>query len=148
MGIAFSHINKPKQSFYDVNSVNLDQKFTVHGGCEWKFSKDFTLYPSLVYFQQGRLRETNLGALLKVLTNNASFHAVYVGGWLRFKDAGIFEIRADYNNWNLGISYDINYSDLRVASNGRGGLELSVIYILKKYKPFKSSGYKKCPVYM
>ena len=33
------------------------------------------------------------------------------------------------------LPYDINTSDLRPASNGRGGLEFSVVYILSKVHP-------------
>ncbi|MBI5219520.1 MAG: PorP/SprF family type IX secretion system membrane protein [Bacteroidia bacterium] len=147
-GISFNHINKPKQSFWDVNSVQLDQKFTIHGGVEWKFTRDLTLFPSAVYQRQGRLQELDLGALLKMNIDNVSFHAIYFGGWMRAQDAGIVEFRFDYRSFNFGISYDINYSKLNVASQGKGGIELSIIYIFKKYREVKLPYYKKCPVYM
>lgn len=147
-GYALNHINKPQQSFQDISSVELDRKFTLHGGADCKITRDLTLYPAIVYQQQGLLHELNLGALIKMNVDNVSFHAIYFGGWMRSKDAGILEFRFDYKSFNCGISYDINYSKLNVVSKGRGGLEFSLIYIYKKYREVRLPYYKKCPVYM
>ncbi len=49
---------------------------------------------------------------------------------MRAKDAGFVVGGIKYDAWNVGVSYDINTSNLRPASNGRGGFEFSVIYIL------------------
>lgn len=147
-GYTLNHINKPQRSFQDISSVELDRRFSFHGGVDWKFTRDLTLYPSIVYQQQGNLHELNLGALLRMNIDNVAFHAIYFGGWMRSKDAGIIEFRFDYKSFNCGISYDINYSKLNVISKGRGGLELSLIYIYKKYREVRLPYYKKCPVYM
>jgi len=32
----------------------------------------------------------------------------------------------------FGLTYDVNTSNLKTASNSRGGIELSLIYIFKK----------------
>jgi hypothetical protein len=53
----------------------------------------------------------------------------------------------DYANFTLGISYDINTSGLKPASNSQGGLEISLSYIIKTFKPLKP-GKKICPVYL
>ncbi len=148
IGFALNHINKPTQSFWNIDKSELDRKFTIHGGLDWKLTKDLTLYPNFIYQQQVSMHELDLGALLKMNIDNVSFHAVYAGGWIRSKDAGIFEVRVDYRNVNFGISYDLNYSKLNTISKGRGGLELSLIYIYKKYKNTHLPYYKKCPVYM
>jgi hypothetical protein len=63
----------------------------------------------------------------------------------RTGDALIPVIGLDYNEWNLGISYDVNTSDLKRASNSRGGYEIALTYIITKVKPI---GIKPpCPVY-
>jgi type IX secretion system PorP/SprF family membrane protein len=147
-GFALAHINQPKQSFSDINNIDLYRKYTVHGGMEWKFTRDLTLFPGIVYQKQGVLQETNLGAMLKMNIDNISFHAIYFGGWMRAKDAGIIEMRFDYRMFNVGVSYDINYSKLNVVSKGRGGIELSVIYIYKKQRQLRLPYYQRCPVYM
>ena len=38
------------------------------------------------------------------------------------------------DNLTTNISYDINISDLDIASNNRGGFEFSVIFLWKKEK--------------
>ena len=48
---------------------------------------------------------------------------------------------------NVGVSYDINTSKLTAATNGRGGFEISVIYIFKKIVPFVAKS-RVCPIYM
>nr|HMT30619.1 type IX secretion system membrane protein PorP/SprF [Bacteroidia bacterium] len=60
-------------------------------------------------------------------------------------DAFIASAGVEYNNLSVGASYDFNTSDLNTASNGKGGYELSLIYIIRKVKPL---GIKPpCPLY-
>jgi hypothetical protein len=63
----------------------------------------------------------------------------------RFGDAWIMYLEANYQQWNLGLSYDINTSDFQTATNGRGGLELSLQYLLIQAKP--PSEFKACPIF-
>jgi hypothetical protein len=35
-------------------------------------------------------------------------------------------------NFDIGVSYDVNISELEVASNYQGGFELSVFYTVKE----------------
>jgi len=53
----------------------------------------------------------------------------------------------DYGNFHFGVSYDLNLSSLKVASNKRGGFEFSLIYIFEKYRP-TIKRYKACPNYI
>lgn len=147
-GLVLNHINKPTQSFWNIDKSELDRRFTFHGGLSWKLNKDLVLLPGFSYQKQVTMHEFNMGGLLKMNIDNISLHAIYAGGWMRSKDAGIIEVRFDYRSFNFGISYDINYSKLNTISKGRGGLELSLIYIYKKYKDALMPYYKKCPVYM
>ena len=41
-----------------------------------------------------------------------------------------FEI--GYNNWNVGLNYDFNTSGFDIATENKGGLELSVRYLIRK----------------
>jgi type IX secretion system PorP/SprF family membrane protein len=54
--------------------------------------------------------------------------AIYVGSFLRWGDAIIPVVRIDINHLSIGVSYDVNTSKLNVASNWRGGLELTASY--------------------
>ena len=90
-----------------------------------------------------------IGTFGKVILNNdeANYRAVYVGSWLRTKDAGCFVVAMDYGNINVGLSYDLNYSELKQASNKRGGFELSFRYIIKE-KVLGRVKYSVCPSFI
>jgi len=53
---------------------------------------------------------------------------VHFGGYLRWKDAFIPVVKIDYDPFSLGFSYDANISQLKAASQSRGGFELSLTY--------------------
>ena len=81
---------------------------------------------------QGSFNETIGGALYSYKLGGLPDEAVYVlhaGAFLRWKDALIPVIKLDMHSLSVALSYDINVSQLKTASQGRGGIELSVAYI-------------------
>ena len=56
-------------------------------------------------------------------------YTVHFGAFLRLQDAIIPVLKLDRRPVSIAISYDINISPLKTASQGRGGFELSVSYI-------------------
>lgn len=52
----------------------------------------------------------------------------YIGSFMRWGDALVPVVKMGFNHFSVGISYDINISKLKVVSNWRGGLELSLVY--------------------
>lgn len=54
--------------------------------------------------------------------------ALYFGSFLRWGDAVIPVVKLDFNHISVGVSYDVNVSKLNVASNWRGGLEITASY--------------------
>jgi hypothetical protein len=51
---------------------------------------------------------------------------LYAGIWYRNEDAIVPYCGVEIESWKVGLSYDINTSDLNAATQGRGGLELSL----------------------
>ena len=136
-GLAVFHLNNPSQSYYDRYGEKLFTKIFLHGGTEFLFENTNTaLLPSFLLVKQGPFYEINTGAMIKFIlgidskyTGLRSSSAFYLGGFYRFRDAISLVSRFDFkSNWSMGISYDINVSPLRVASSGRGGMEVSVGY--------------------
>ncbi|MBI4646404.1 MAG: PorP/SprF family type IX secretion system membrane protein [Bacteroidia bacterium] len=125
-GFAYTHINKPQKSFFSDNLVELDRKFNFYGSTRINTKKNISFLPGFLIMNQGRYKEIDLGGLIRFRLSNPAFRALYAGGWIRLKDAGIIKLGLAYKNYNIGISYDINTSDLKIASNGYGGLEISV----------------------
>ena len=141
-GIALFHLNKPKQSFLGANE-KMNAKLAFHGGAVIKVKEDvIAVLPQVLFLKQGPQIEGNLGALVKYRLREGSIYtgeidetAVYLGGWYRFSDAFILNARFDYMNFALGLSYDVNISNINVATASKGGFEVSLMYI----QPFPAS---------
>jgi len=147
-GIAFHHLNKPQQSFFNQTAVDLDRKFDFHAAANFTINEKTSLLPTVFWFRQGKFNELNIGGLAQRKLNSLAFRSVYLGGWLRWRDAGIICFAFDYQNFRVGISYDINVSSLKVASAGRGGLELSIRYIFNNPDKMLIPGKHICPPYI
>jgi hypothetical protein len=55
--------------------------------------------------------------------------SLYIGSWMRFNDAIIPYLGLEFDDFRLGITYDYNTSSLKTASQNKGGIEISLIYI-------------------
>jgi len=137
-GGAFSHLNRANQSFEDAN-IPLYSKFTFHAGGEFMAAPKFGLVPGIVTFLQGPSFQVNAGTSLKFLLGNSRrYHQAFqFGVWARvanklqsakLMDALILSTRFDYEQFNIGFSYDVNTSSLNAASNGNGAFEFSMVY--------------------
>lgn len=138
-GIAYSHLNQPNISFNNGFIDPLEGKITAHLGGEFEIKNDLHLVPGAVMFRQGEAFELNLGSSAKFITQKAKDfeQSFQFGAWVRFAnhfeksfttDAVIVSSRFDFNRYGVGLSYDLNISSLRPASNGNGAFELSLIY--------------------
>jgi hypothetical protein len=80
---------------------------------------------------QSKSSETTLGAAVSAALNEDEVNAsnVYGGAWIRLGDAIIPYIGLEFSGIRIGASYDINISSLKAASQSRGGMEISLIYI-------------------
>lgn len=148
-GVSAFHLNRPKQSFFNNDEIKLDVKTVVSGIAEIPVSAKLDVLPSFMYERQGKFHETLFGLFGKYYLKpvNGQETAVSLGAFLRAKDAFILAANMDYRNFNVGLSYDVNTSRLREATNRRGGFEISVIYIFKKLVPFVAKK-RVCPIYM
>jgi type IX secretion system PorP/SprF family membrane protein len=136
-GVSVFHINKPSQSHYDLYGDYLPTKFIFHAGGEFLLENTNTaLLPQVLFMKQGPFMQITAGGLVKYIlgmdskyTGYRTSSAVYFGAYYRFQDAIAFVTRYDFKqNWSAGFSYDVNVSKLRVASSGRGGMEISLAY--------------------
>ncbi len=150
IGLSRFHLNKPTLgSFNNSNAEKLEAKNSLHGGIRFRLFGRTDLIPSVLYSNQKKYSEVLFGTNLRFgFEPNLGFsNAFYLGAHWRNKDAFVALVGLEYNNLNIGVSYDVNTSSLKPASNNRGGFELSLIYIIKKVKPL--NGIKlPCPTYL
>ncbi len=148
VGIAGYHLNQPKQSFLSDTEDVLPMKIVaqVAGTFDVAESK-LALVPSLFYAKQRSFNETTAGMLVKIKMGKAATKysgffkqgAVYFGGHYRFNDAIIPQVRLEFSDYMIGVSYDYNTSTLSSVTGGNGGLEISIKYVNRPKALHRSS---------
>ena len=130
LGASMYHINRPKVSFKDKNWY-LAGRVTIHAGGSFPINDQFTIHSSVIEQLQNKASETTLGAAIAANLNQDPEKptSVYIGSWMRLNDAVIPYVGLEFGGMRIGASYDLNISNLKAASNSRGGMEVSLIYI-------------------
>jgi type IX secretion system PorP/SprF family membrane protein len=130
-GISMYHITRPKQQFTGTFFL-LNPRTTFHGGGYFPVGNTGTIHLSALYSMQAGASETVFGGAYEVPFGEGDKPtSIYFGTWLRMNDALIPYVGLEFNDFRLGATYDVNTSSLKAASNSRGGIEMSLIYIKK-----------------
>jgi hypothetical protein len=132
IGASYQHLNRPKNSFYLNPAIGLYPKYVYSAGVKLVLDDQNTLTLHQDVFMQNAYREIIGGALLSRKLGDFTDMPLYVihgGAFLRWNDAIIPVIKMDRRSMSVTLSYDINISQLKTASQGRGGFELGISYI-------------------
>lgn len=145
LGVAAAHLHKPKESFLGNEDNRLSPRFNLHAGIDFRIGKSLTITPGFLFMSQNTAKEANVGIVLGYQLNK--YNSIYFGTQVRAtgKDAIIPMLAYEIGGFRAGISYDVNISDLNVASNGNGGIEISLIYIHNPEPPSKINPSGFCP---
>ncbi|HAI82693.1 MAG TPA: hypothetical protein DCL43_03415 [Chitinophagaceae bacterium] len=133
VGAGYFHFNKPKVAFYTSNSdVFLNPKLVFNAGVSMQTSEVNNLVMFADYFTQGGHRQF-LGGFLYGTEIARNYNedwgtTLYFGAMYRWNDALIPVMKMDIKRLMIGVSYDVNVSTLRSASQWQGGLELTIGY--------------------
>ena len=136
LGASMYHINRPKESFQKGNYL-LSARTTLQGGGRIPLGPYDYVHFAANHSMQAKAHNTMIGGAyaLNLNQDEANPTNFYFGSWYRFGDAVIPYIGLEFGEWHFGASYDVNISSLRPASNTRGGVEVSLIYIKKPVDP-------------
>jgi type IX secretion system PorP/SprF family membrane protein len=132
LGAALYHLNRPKNSFYQNPSVELDPKYVFCGGMKLTVNDFASFTIQADHSKQGSAQEDIGGVLYSYKLGDDPANSEYtfnLGGFLRWGDALIPVLKLDMNALSVSISYDVNISALKSASQSQGGFELSISYI-------------------
>lgn len=104
-GASVYHITKPKNYFYDNNTVQqtLPQRFNINVGGTLDMDGNY-LAASVLYMKQ-----LNISYLLAGVSIGLPFSdegAIYPGLWYRLNEAYIPAVNLQYKNMNIGLSYE------------------------------------------
>ncbi|MGD0711506.1 MAG: PorP/SprF family type IX secretion system membrane protein, partial [Bacteroidales bacterium] len=135
-GIAIFHVNKPKYSFFGTGE-RLNMKEVVYGNALIGVSNtNLSVVPGFFFSKQGVANELYLGSLLRYQLKENSKITGFIKGssisgglYYRNRDAIIADIMYEFSQYAIGVSYDINISGLKTASNGNGGFEVSLRFV-------------------
>lgn len=146
-GGAFHHVNRPNHDFWtNSKDVRLAARKAIYGIGLVQVADNFDLLGQVMFQEQGTYRELLYGAGARVMLNT-NLHeelAIQISASFRqrYTDAFVTQLEFFYRTWSLGLSYDVNFSDFTVATNYRGGPEVSLIYRLYKNKAVN----QQCPI--
>ncbi len=136
LGASMYHVNRPKESFQGGDFI-MNVRTTLQAGGKIPVGPYNFLHFSANHSMQAKARNTVVGGAYALNLNGDESNPtnVYLGSWYRFGDALIPYIGLEFGEWHFGATYDVNTSNLRPASNTRGGIEVSLIYIKRPVDP-------------
>ena len=128
VGVSAFNLITPYNTFNTDGEDNM-RRITGTLSADIRLAKKFSIMPSIIYQNQAKAQETNLG-LAGAIDLSKDF-VLFTGAYYRVKDAVIPYVGADYKGFRLGLSYDINASSLNriETSSNVGAVELSLIYV-------------------
>lgn len=144
IGAAYFHLNQPRVAFSAHNDIRLNRKMVFNAGLSLATSEYHTLILYGDYFSQGGTSQFQGGVIYRhniLEYEDEENLALSIGGLYRWNDAIIPVVKLDYYKWALGLSYDVNISRLRTASQYRGGFELTLSF--KSFLKIRNSSLEK-----
>ena len=148
VGVAYHHITRPKVGFYQNSKQVLPTKLVASVGLKYNFAEDSYITVQADHSRQGPYRETLAGLMYSMNFVNGikeTQYTLHVGTYLRWKDAIIPVVKMDYAPFSVAVSYDANISQLKPASRGRGGFEVSLSYLAFRDKYNSARDAVRCP---
>jgi type IX secretion system PorP/SprF family membrane protein len=125
IGIAFAHINKASESFTAIQN-KTEIKKTFYTGAGYMLNEKTEVRPSVMLLRQAQFKETTFGSMINYRLDNKN--SVQAGVYNRVNDAVIAYAGYQMNLLFVGMSYDINTSDLSGSGKGNNAFEISLTY--------------------
>ena len=135
-GVSMYHVNQPMETFNE-GDFKLARRLTIQAGGHVPVGTDDAFHFSANHSRQAGATNTMVGgAYAKLMNPDQPIPTIlYLGSWYRLKDAIIPYVGLEFGEFHIGASYDVNVSKLKPASNMRGGMEISLIYIKQPRDP-------------
>jgi type IX secretion system PorP/SprF family membrane protein len=150
IGVGLFHFSEPKVAFQQQNDIILNKKFVVNAGFAAPMGDQDRIVMYADYFMQGGARQAQGGLLINhdlVQIDEDQKISISGGAFYRGKDAFMPVVKLDYYQYSIGMSYDVNTSKLKSASQYRGAYELTLSYKAFNNKYNTSANKVKCPLF-
>jgi len=137
IGFSVFNVSQPYYSFIKSSADKLALRYT--GFLMSSFGIENTnmaIIPSVLINMQNKASEVMLGGMVRYTLREQSRYteklkgaALSVGGYYRWGDAFSPAMMIESGSLAFGLSYDLNVSGLKTASNGRGGFEFMIRFL-------------------
>ncbi len=132
VGVGVFHFLKPRVAFFERQEVALNKKIAANLGTYIPLNGDDDLVLYGDFFKQAKVKTFQAGMMyshdLFVDDNENVYKGITAGILYRLDDAIIPVIEMHLSKFTVGLSYDVNVSKLSMASQYRGGLEVTLSY--------------------
>lgn len=124
-GFALFHVTRPPNSFIDSDD-RQPVKQSVTAGAGYMINDQFEIKPSVMILRQDLFRETTFGAMASYQLDERN--TIQAGVYTRMNDAIIAYAGYQMNRVTVGMSYDINNSELSSSGKGTNAFEISLAW--------------------
>lgn len=147
IGLGAFHLNRPVVSLGGDNQTKIPIRNSLLAEGVFQMQESWDLVGFLGAQKQKNVQEILVGAGMRQIlsTGLANVTALRTTVSWRLGDAVIPAVQLERNNWILGLSYDWNISSFHTATNGRGGIEIALVWRVVPVKIPKAD--KCCPVF-
>lgn len=131
-GISLFHLNAPKESFLRTED-KLPMRFVLNAGIIVPIKGNIYLKPNILTMYHKRAGDWVIGSLgYYIMPEQNRISNLFAGVHARYSlnniDAFVLTGGIGLYGFDVGLSYDVNISDLQVATNNKGAFEISIIY--------------------
>ena len=149
VGAAYFHFNQPKVAFDKARDIRLNKKVMINAGLSVPTSEYDRIILYGDYFDQGGNSQMQGGFMYQhflVQEDEEEIVSLSGGSFLRWNDAVVPVLKLEYYHLGVGLTYDVNISKLKAASQSRGGYEITLSY--RDFLNIRNSSSEKvrCPV--
>ncbi len=131
IGASVYHVTQPKFSYYQKPGITENMRMNGNAALSSAVNEEVTIQFQANYASQGTYTELIFGGLMNWTTASLGAKDIFVlsgGLFYRYQDAIIPVVKINYMNLAFGVSYDVNVSTLKEASNMQGGTEFTLFY--------------------
>ena len=130
LGISASHINQPKETFFDPNGnsdTRIPVRYTIFMNGNFKIDDNWIVNPNIYISKSANATETVFGMNANRNLSGDGAQQLILGAYYRNKDAIIPMIGFQTNDLKITFNYDATTSSLGSFNGRQGAYEVSII---------------------
>jgi type IX secretion system PorP/SprF family membrane protein len=142
VGLSFFHLNTPRETFLDNRDEQMPIRNILDIKLNYRINDKWVVTPTIMHQRQKKASELLFGGLVKnkLEENKYQLTEIFAGtsvraGFGRNYDAVALIVGGKIQEFQVGLSYDFNVSELSSLTHYQGAFEISVIYIAKSTQP-------------